>query len=222
MTTPMSTHRLRSLILDAVFNGFEISKTSKVWDYWEGQQIAERTADEIAKDLIGDEAFADLEAAARALRDYRPNADTAETRIAEMLLASDDDRRRRQLKSEFDRHSDPLKVLALLAELKQRQPVLRVVAAAHIVRFTPETAQGDERAVDVIVSAPPPARHANLFAIHHLRGSDEYPAGSDQGFLLSDGSFATRERAAEVAIAAGQVRAEKMTVPGKLFSEDVW
>ncbi|USN15192.1 hypothetical protein KIKIMORA_00450 [Brevundimonas phage vB_BpoS-Kikimora] len=220
----MST-QLQRPILDALYKGLELYQGRQdqiEWDYAAAVEIARNTANEIAENLIGDEAFTELEAAARALRDFRPNADTAETRVAEMLLASDDDRRRRQLKAEFDRHCDPLKVLALLAELKRRQPVLRVVAAAHIVRFTPETAQGDERAVNVIVSAPPPARHGNLFAIHHLRGPDEYPAGNDQGFLLSDGSFATRERAAEVAIAAGQVRAEKMTVPGKLFSEDVW
>ena len=42
------------------------------------------------------------------------------------------------------------------------------------------------------------------------------------GFLLSDGTYADRKRACEVAIAAGQTTADKMTVKGTLFSEDLW
>lgn len=95
---------------------------------------------------------------------------------------------------------------------------LRVVAAAHLVRLT-AIGTGDPRAVPVIVSAPPPARHHNLFAI---MPNGPYPTGEDSGFLLSDGSFATRSRAAEVALDAGQVRECDMDVPGKLFSEDLW
>lgn len=94
------------------------------------------------------------------------------------------------------------------------QPISpKVVAAAF--RFD-LPGHDDPRALPVIVSAPPPARHHNLFAL-------TWPLEpSEQGFLLSDGTFADREQAAVVAIAKGQTTAEKMTVKGTLFSEDLW
>lgn len=97
---------------------------------------------------------------------------------------------------------------------------LRVVAAAHRFDLTPE-GTGDERAVPVIVHAPPPARHHNLFAI---KPDGPYPTGDDSGFLLSDGSFATREVAAKVALDAGQLTARQFAVlrGGRLYSEDLW
>jgi len=94
---------------------------------------------------------------------------------------------------------------------------VRVVAAAHRIQLTPE-GTGDPRAVPVIISAPPPARHHNLFAIHP---DGPYPTGEDSGFLLSDGSFATREEAARIARASGQLTG-LMHCEGKLFSEDLW
>ena len=71
-----------------------------------------------------------------------------------------------------------------------------------------------------VLSMPPPARHHSI--IHAERPS----CGSrGQGFLLSDGTFADRKRAAEVAIAAGQLL-ERAPTAGHwkhgLFSEDVW
>ncbi|MGR6533081.1 hypothetical protein [Brevundimonas sp. RM1] len=96
-------------------------------------------------------------------------------------------------------------------------PPVRVVAAAHRIHLTPEQT-GDPRAVPVIISAPPPARHHNLFAIHP---DGPYPDGEDSGFLLSDGSFATREEAAVIARASGQLTG-LMHCEGKLFSEDLW
>jgi hypothetical protein len=86
---------------------------------------------------------------------------------------------------------------------------LRVLAAAHLYRLA---GSDDPRALPVIVSAPPPARHHNLFA---LAGRPD-----ESGFLLSDGTFADRKRAGEIAIAAGQT-------PGlnwgpDLYSEDLW
>ena len=92
--------------------------------------------------------------------------------------------------------------------------MLRVVAAAHKVDLTPEET-GDPRAVPIIISAMPPARHHNLFACGH------HPNGlSASGFLLSDGSFADRRTAAAVAIAAGQIKA--LAHPPYLYSEDLW
>ena len=94
---------------------------------------------------------------------------------------------------------------------------LRVIAAAHRFNLTPEST-GDPRAVPTIVSAPPPARHHNLFAIYT---DGPYPSGDDSGFLLSDGTFATREEAAVIATAAGQLLGP-MQREGVLFSEDLW
>ena len=45
-------------------------------------------------------------------------------------------------------------------------------------------------------------------------------AHEHQGFVLSDGSYATREQAYVVALASGQL--QKPTHYGYLFSEDLW
>lgn len=67
-----------------------------------------------------------------------------------------------------------------------------------------------------------PARHHHL--IHRIveATGGRCLAGQDaQGFLLSDGSWADRERAYEVAEIAGQMLGEPHKA-GMLFSEDVW
>lgn len=88
---------------------------------------------------------------------------------------------------------------------------LRVVGVAHLYRLE---GHEDPRAVPVMIAAPRPARHCNLFALVDGRNPDV------SGFLLSDGSFADRLRAAHVAKAAGQVK--KMVAPPMLYSEDLW
>lgn len=91
---------------------------------------------------------------------------------------------------------------------------LRVVAAAHLIRGSKLSA--DPRAVDTIVSAPPPARHCNLYAI------GPHPDDlNDSGFLLSDGTFANRIKAAEVARRSGQLTKPLIAAPN-LYSEDLW
>ena len=102
------------------------------------------------------------------------------------------------------------------------EDTLRVIAAAYEIVPT----LNDTRAVRTIISAPPPARHHNLCGLeYHLkeRGmiADEQTT-RNSGFLLSDGTYADRKRACAVAIAAGQVTADKMPVQGTLFSEDLW
>ncbi len=71
----------------------------------------------------------------------------------------------------------------------------------------------------LIVSAPRPARH------HHLMASLVFQVGKQQGlecgFILSDGTFATREQAGELALANGQIKQHRHGKPG-LYSEDVW
>lgn len=93
---------------------------------------------------------------------------------------------------------------------------LHILAAAHLIY--PDTSV-DPRGVPTIVSAPPPARHHNLFAI---MPDGPYPCGDESGFLLSDGTFATREQAQPIAIAAGQVLDLAKLRGDQLFSEDLW
>lgn len=72
---------------------------------------------------------------------------------------------------------------------------------------------------ELIISLPRPNRHHNiLWALSDLGIGPGQTR--DQGFLLSNGTYAGRELSAEVALAAGQV--EKLHSPPRLFSEDVW
>jgi len=87
-----------------------------------------------------------------------------------------------------------------------------IVSAAHLYGLA---GSDDPRAVPVIVSAPPPARHHNLFA---LAGT---PAES--GFLTSTGRFVGREEALKIAISSGQPMIEHPSRHATLlFSEDLW
>ncbi len=88
-----------------------------------------------------------------------------------------------------------------------------IVAAAILFRLE---GHADPRAVPVAVSAPPPARHHNLFA---LTGRNP----DDQGFLTSTGRFVGREEALNIAEAAGQPLIDHPSRhPKWLFSEDLW
>ena len=73
----------------------------------------------------------------------------------------------------------------------------------------------------VPVSLPPPARHHNV--IHHMATVLKHPTPitGEQGFMLSDGTFARRRRARMFAEYHEQLlpRASKMD---ELYSEDVW
>lgn len=89
---------------------------------------------------------------------------------------------------------------------------LRVVSAALRVGGT-------------IFSVPQPARHHNIIsALNCLRVPMDVTQGAEQGFLLSNGKFATRRQAFRVAALAGQ---ELLRKPGsysgpELYSEDLW
>lgn len=76
---------------------------------------------------------------------------------------------------------------------------------------------------NLIVSAPPPARHHTLlFALHNTYGKRGPRVGpSDQGFVTSAGRFVQRDEAARLAVAAGQILKPKFQ-PNALFSEDLW
>jgi hypothetical protein len=76
---------------------------------------------------------------------------------------------------------------------------------------------------DGIVTAPKPARHGDIIRIACRMGAP-YAAPDEQGFLLSDGTFATRERAWQVAHEAAQpiLRWPEIQAGDYLFSEDLW
>lgn len=68
-------------------------------------------------------------------------------------------------------------------------------------------------------SAPPPARHGDLFA------SFGRAAPEDQGFLTSTGRFVDRAEAKRIAMASGQPLTEHGEFhrdKAHLFSEDLW
>lgn len=88
-----------------------------------------------------------------------------------------------------------------------------IVAAAFLYR--PRESTRDPRAVPLIVSAPAPARHHNLFWL--LGGPDAH------GFLTSTGRFVEREEALKIALASGQPMIDHPSRHDRLlFSEDVW
>ncbi len=72
---------------------------------------------------------------------------------------------------------------------------------------------------DLIISAPPPARHFTL-----LHGMSHYVSaarGWEQGFITSGGVFVDREEALLIARAYRQIK-EKHGPANILFSEDMW
>lgn len=75
------------------------------------------------------------------------------------------------------------------------------------------------REFGVVFTMPRPARHGHLIRAMVLAGAPP-PITGEQGFVLSDGTFADRARAALVAKAAAQVR--NRTGTGDLFTEDLW
>lgn len=72
---------------------------------------------------------------------------------------------------------------------------------------------------------PAPCRHHHTaHALHRSRSSGDTEglivARGEQGFVMSDGTFAVREEAGKVAILAGQIK--ELAHPPKLYSEDLW
>jgi hypothetical protein len=89
-----------------------------------------------------------------------------------------------------------------------------IVAAAHLYN---DAHDPDPRALPVIVSAPPPARHHNLFIAYKRLGAPD-----ESGFLTSAGRFVGREEAWRIATSAGQPLIPRAGQGGLLFSEDLW
>jgi hypothetical protein len=87
-----------------------------------------------------------------------------------------------------------------------------IVAAAHLYRCD---GSDDPRAVPCIVSAPPPARHHNLYALA--------PHPDESGFLTSTGRFVNREEGLRIALSSGQPMIDHPSRNDRwLFSEDLW
>lgn len=74
---------------------------------------------------------------------------------------------------------------------------------------------------DVPVSLPPPARHNDVITHMVVELGHPAPVIGQQGFMLSDGTFANRRRARMFAEANGQLLA-RAHGGDLLFSEDVW
>jgi acetyl/propionyl-CoA carboxylase alpha subunit len=72
---------------------------------------------------------------------------------------------------------------------------------------------------DMTVSLPPPARHHDVLRALREAGVDaDHP--DQQGFLTSEGKFASRFQARAIAKKAGQIL--KSTSLPDLYSEDLW
>lgn len=78
---------------------------------------------------------------------------------------------------------------------------------------------------EAVFSLPRPNRHHNVMWWLHTLGIRD-ALMHDSGFVLSDGTYADRKRAMEVAEAAGQlIQRPGQTVPiapPNLYSEDLW
>lgn len=67
---------------------------------------------------------------------------------------------------------------------------------------------------------PPPCRHHHTIHALHRDNNGLIVARGEQGFVMSDGTFADREEAGQCAIAAGQIK--ELAHPPRLYSEDLW
>lgn len=67
---------------------------------------------------------------------------------------------------------------------------------------------------------PPPYRHCHTVHALHWDNGGLIVAQGEQGFVMSDGTFADREEAGQCAIASGQI--QELAHPPRLYSEDLW
>lgn len=73
----------------------------------------------------------------------------------------------------------------------------------------------------IIHFLPPPHRHHHIVhAMNNNTDSHLIVARGVQGFVMSDGTFASREEAGKCAIKSGQIK--ELAHPPKLYSEDLW
>jgi len=72
----------------------------------------------------------------------------------------------------------------------------------------------------VIHFMPPPHRHHHTVHALHKESEGLIVARGEQGFVMSDGTFADRMAAGKAAIASGQIK--ELSHPPRLYSEDLW
>jgi len=72
----------------------------------------------------------------------------------------------------------------------------------------------------VVHFMPPPHRHHHTVHALNKHEGALIVAHGEQGFVMSDGTFACREEAGRCAVESGQIAA--MRWPPRLFSEDLW
>lgn len=78
---------------------------------------------------------------------------------------------------------------------------------------------------NLIISAPPPARHHTLInGLGEATGVPRLTRMDDQGFLTNTGRFVDRVEAKKIALAAGQCTEDKCLLKDAedLYSEDLW
>jgi hypothetical protein len=108
----------------------------------------------------------------------------------------------------------------------ERSAELTEAATAAIVSAADdelEVVAAAVRSCNLVFTMPRPARHHHI--LHAMSRDFKLDAilhglPDNQGFLLSDGTFADRIRAATVALASGQI--EQLNWPPELYSEDLW
>lgn len=100
---------------------------------------------------------------------------------------------------------------------KERETVDSLTSDGHIVSAALKLGE-------LIISAPPPARHHTLInGLGSATGVPRLTNMDDQGFLTSKGCFVDRVEAKRIAIASGQLNPESCVVRGdELYSEDLW
>lgn len=101
-----------------------------------------------------------------------------------------------------------------------------IVAAAIAMEFNDETGYAPVERMFVAL-VPPPGRHHTVFAgVRGTCGENEktrdFCCAAQQGFVTSTGRFVDRAEAYKIAQAADQIIMHGSSVPGTLFSEDLW
>lgn len=114
-------------------------------------------------------------------------------------------------------------LLALLTRRKWQRPVHPMIEPLRLILKKPFVVAAAIRGKDgKIYSLPAPARHPDIGRhMIELGHPKPFPGGKAQGFIMSDGSFASREIAKECAKHHGQLL-PRASNSRELFSEDVW